>query len=205
MRNYKFYLFIFFTADYLCFAQTQLVNIKEFIPDIVLDIRYATPNNFTGKILYSLPDCFVAKEVAIALKKVNDDLKKQGYKLKIFDGYRPISVQKIMWDIFPNPKYIASPEKGSAHNKGYAVDVSLVDINGNDISMPTEFDEFTEKASSYYMSLPEDILIHRQILQNTMKKYGFIPSKTEWWHFFYPGYKNKPNFDIPFELLKEKK
>ncbi|MFN4226544.1 MAG: M15 family metallopeptidase [Candidatus Ratteibacteria bacterium] len=184
--------------------QIELVNIKKIIPDIVLDIRYATENNFTGKILYPTSDCFVAKEVAIALKKVNEDLKKQGYKLKIFDGYRPLSVQKIMWEIIPNPKYIADPEKGSAHNRGYAVDVSLVDLNGNDVLMPTDFDEFSEKARPDYNNLPTLAIKHRRILHNTMKKYGFIPSKTEWWHFFYPGYKNKPNLDIPFEVLKRK-
>jgi D-alanyl-D-alanine dipeptidase len=185
--------------------QTKLIDVKKVIPDIILEIRYATKNNFTGRVLYPSPDCFLAEEVAIALKKVNGDLKKMGYKLKIFDGYRPLSVQKVMWNVYPNPKYIANPKIGSVHNKGYAVDVSLVDINGKDIPMPTEFDEFSEKASPYYMNLPPNIIKNREILHNSMKKYGFIPSKTEWWHFNYQGHKNKPLIDIPFEKLKNKR
>ncbi|MCM8767688.1 MAG: M15 family metallopeptidase [Candidatus Omnitrophica bacterium] len=198
----KLLFIIHFILVFQIFSETELVNIKKIIPDIVLDIRYATKNNFTGKVLYPSPDCFVAKEVALSLKKVNEDLKKQGYKLKIFDGYRPLSIQKILWEFLPDPRFIANPEKGSAHNKGYAVDVSLVDLNGNDVLMPTDYDEFSERANPNYNGLPPLALKHRRILHNTMKKYGFIPSKTEWWHFFYPGYKNKPNLDISFEELK---
>ncbi len=203
MRGFWKILFLFFSfASFLVSQQTELVDIKKIIPDIVLDIRYATANNFTGKVLYPSYDCFVAKEVAIALKKVNEELKKQGFRLKIFDGYRPLSIQKILWENFPNPMYIADPKIGSVHNKGYAVDVSLVDIDGNDILMPTDYDEFTEKASSDYKDLPPSAIKHREILHKVMKKYGFIPSKTEWWHFNYKGHKNKPVLDIPFSSLK---
>lgn len=183
---------------------TELVNIKEVIPDIILDIRYATPNNFTGKVLYPSAECFLAKEVALALKKVQDDLKLQGYQLKIFDGYRPLSVQQEMWKVFPNARYVANPEKGSVHNKGYAVDLTIVALDGSLIQMPTDFDEFTIKAHSDYKFIPPEAIKNREILKKTMMKYGFSPIKTEWWHFNYSGYKNKPVLDIPFDVLKDK-
>ncbi|HOL21997.1 MAG TPA: M15 family metallopeptidase [bacterium] len=178
------------------------MNVKDVIPDILLDIRYATPNNFTGKVLYPSADCFLAKEVALALKDVQEDLKKQGYCLKIFDGYRPLSVQKEMWKALPDKRYVANPEKGSVHNRGYAVDLTIVKLNGTPVTMPTDFDEFSIKAQSDYKDLPPLAIKHREILQKTMMKYGFIPIKTEWWHFNYPGYKNKPVLDISFGILK---
>ncbi|HPP30260.1 MAG TPA: M15 family metallopeptidase, partial [bacterium] len=145
---------------------------------------------------------FLAKEVALALKDVQEDLKKQGYCLKIFDGYRPLSVQKEMWKALPDKRYVANPEKGSVHNRGYAVDLTIVKLNGTPVTMPTDFDEFSIKAQSDYKDLPPLAIKHREILQKTMMKYGFIPIKTEWWHFNYPGYKNKPVLDISFGILK---
>ncbi|MCM8761838.1 MAG: M15 family metallopeptidase [Candidatus Omnitrophica bacterium] len=181
---------------------TELVDVREVIPDIILDIRYATPDNFTGKVLYPSADCFLAKEVALALKKVQDDLKTQGYRLKIFDGYRPLSVQREMWKVFPNSKYVANPKKGSVHNRGYAVDLTIVSLDGSPVAMPTDFDKFTEKAHTNYKDLPQDGIKHREILKKTMERYGFISIKTEWWHFNYRNYKRKPVLDIPFEVLK---
>ncbi|MCX8081981.1 MAG: M15 family metallopeptidase [bacterium] len=189
-----------------CLSQnTKLVNVKNVIPDIVLDIRYATSKNFTGKVLYPSADCFLAEEVAVALKKVQEDLKEQGYCLKIFDGYRPVCVQKEMWKAFPDRRYVTNPEKGSIHNKGYAVDVSIVSLNGSSVLMPTDFDEFTAEAHSDYKNLPPDAIKHRDILKKTMMKHGFLPIKTEWWHFNYKGYKDKPVLDISFEVLRNKK
>jgi D-alanyl-D-alanine dipeptidase len=122
----KIVILAILSVSFIVLAQnTELVEVKRVIPDIVLDIRYATPDNFTGKTLYSSADCFLAREVASALKKVQEDLKKQGYRLKIFDGYRPLSVQKKMWKVYPDANYVANPEKGSVHNKGYAIDLTL--------------------------------------------------------------------------------
>jgi len=188
-----------------CFCQeSKLVDIKDIIPDVILDIRYATTNNFTGRPLYPSADCFLAKDVAIALRNVQEELKRQGYQLKIFDGYRPLSVQKEMWKVFPNPKYIANPAYGSAHNKGYAMDLTIVALDGSSVLMPTDFDEFSIKAHSDYKNLPSLAIKHREILKKAMVKYGFMPIKTEWWHFTYPGYKDKPVLDIPFEKLKSR-
>ncbi|MCM8830134.1 MAG: M15 family metallopeptidase [Candidatus Omnitrophica bacterium] len=184
---------------------TELIDVKEVIPDIILDIRYATHNNFTEKVLYPTADCFLAKEVALALKKVQDDLRTQGYRLKIFDGYRPLSVQREMWKVFPDSRYVANPQKGSVHNKGYAVDLTIVSLDGSPVAMPTDFDEFTERAHTNYKNLPQDVIKHREILKRTMGKYGFTSIKTEWWHFNYKGYKDKPVLDIPFEIIKVKR
>ena len=205
--RFRFYT-IFITSlcvIFSCFSQdVELVDIREIIPGIILDIRYATPNNFTGRPLYTSADCFLARDVAIALKNVQEDLKRQGYQLKIFDGYRPLSVQKEMWKVFPNPKYIANPLSGSIHNRGYAVDLTIVLLDGSPVLMPTDFDEFSVKAHSDYKNLPSPAIKHREILKKAMVKYSFMPIKTEWWHFTYPGYKDKPVLDIPFEKLKER-
>lgn len=106
-----------------------------------------------------------------------------------------------MWEFCPNPKFIANPEKNPVHCKGYAVDISLVDLNGKDVLMPTDYDEFSKKAYSNYNNLPPLAIKHRKILHEVMKKYGFIPAKTEWWHFNYKNYKDKPILDIPIENL----
>ncbi|MBN2309186.1 MAG: D-alanyl-D-alanine carboxypeptidase family protein, partial [Candidatus Hydrogenedentes bacterium] len=112
---------------------TELVELDRCIPDIVLDIRYATTNNFTGKVVYPEARCFLAKDAAIALAGVQEDLKEQGYRLKVFDGYRPLSVQRVFWKILPDPRYVADPSVGSKHNRGYAVDAALLTLDGSDV------------------------------------------------------------------------
>jgi D-alanyl-D-alanine dipeptidase len=179
----------------------EIVELKQIIPDIALDIRYATDNNFVGEVLYPSSRCFLAKEPALALKKVQEDLKQQGFRLKVFDGYRPLSVQKRMWEILPDPRYVADPATGSNHNRAYSVDVTLIDIDGNDVLMPTEFDDFSEKAHRDYMECPEIAIQHRSILEEAMKKHGFSGISSEWWHFDYKGYKNRPVLDIAIDSL----
>ncbi len=185
-----------------CDRLPQLVELNQVIPDVVLDIRYATDNNFVGKVLYPSARCFLVKPAAKALAKVQQDLKEQGYQLVVFDGYRPLSVQKIMWGILPNPEFVADPATGSRHNRGYAVDVSLLDLNGKPLLMPTEFDNFSAKARRNYMDLPPEALRNRQILEDAMVRHGFTPLPSEWWHFDYKGYEGKPNLDIPIDSLR---
>lgn len=182
--------------------KTGLVDVKKVIPDIILDIRYATTNNFTKQVLYPSAECYLLEEVAIKLKQVEEDLKKYGYRLKIFDGYRPLSIQWKMWKIVPNPNFIADPRKGSNHNKGCAVDVELVDMDGKDVEMPTEFDNFTKRANPKYMNLKTEVIKRRRILTDTMIKHGFTQSTTEWWHFNYKPLLHKPLLDIPFAQLQ---
>jgi D-alanyl-D-alanine dipeptidase len=178
-----------------------LVDVKEIIPNIILDIRYATTNNFTKQVLYPSAECYLLEEVAIKLNNVQQDLKKHGYRLKIFDGYRPLSVQWKMWKIVPNPRFVADPRKGSHHNRGSAVDVGLVDMTGKEVEMPTEFDNFTQRASPKYMQLKPEVIKRRRILTDTMKKHGFSQSTTEWWHFNYIPLLRKPLLDVSFEEL----
>lgn len=179
----------------------DLVELKEIIPDIVLDIRYATTDNFVGEALYPSARCFLAKEPAMALKEVQADLKTQGYRLKVFDGYRPLSVQKRMWEILPDNRYVADPATGSNHNRGYSVDVTLLDLEGNELPMPSKFDDFSERAHLDYMDCPEEAIRHRQILQETMARHGFSGIDSEWWHFNYKGYQDQPILDIDLDQL----
>ncbi len=183
-------------------SQTELVDLQKLMPEIILDIRYATANNFTGQVLYPSPRCFLAKDAALALQSVQKELADSGYQLIVFDGYRPLSVQKLMWEILPNPQYVMDPAKGSRHNKGYAVDVSVADLKGEPISMPTEYDDFTQKASHLYMELTEEVLNHRRLLKTLMEKRGFISVKSEWWHYDFTGWEDKPNIDIPIDSLR---
>ena len=188
MNKKIMHMFEVFIMVYCHFAEAKysLVNICTVIPDIVLDIRYATTNNFTKKAVYpalAAHNCYVQKITADKLVKVQQELKLQGYKLKIFDGYRPLSVQKIFWSLQPDERYVANPARGSMHNRGAAVDVTLVDLQGNDVEMPTEFDNSTIKAHHTYMDLPKPVLMYRNILKNAMVKHGFKKISTEWWHY----------------------
>jgi D-alanyl-D-alanine dipeptidase len=181
--------------------QADLVELVDVIPDILLDIRYATANNFTGEVIYPVACCFLVRDAALALKHVQQDLRPLGYRLKVFDGYRPLSAQQKFWEILPDPNYVADPTVGSRHNRGYAVDLTLVDRNGDDVAMPTDYDDFTERAHRDYLAVPVEAIGHREILETVMVRHGFIPFPTEWWHFDFRGYEGKPNLDVPLDSL----
>ncbi len=176
----------------------ELIDVRTVIPDIRLDIRYATEDNFTKSVLYPEPRCILRREVAEALWKAQWALKDDGYELVIYDCYRPLSVQKKMWEIVPDEAYVANPAKGSRHNRGAAVDVGLVDRYGKLVAMPTAFDDFTEKAHYSNIDLPAAILVNRQKLRTIMERYNFVALPTEWWHFDYLGWQRFPVMDIPF-------
>lgn len=182
--------------------QTDLVELVEVVPDILLDLRYATDNNFTGEVVYPVARCFLVRDAALALRDAQADLRPLGYRLKVFDGYRPLSVQRRFWEILPDPQYVADPRIGSRHNRGYAVDLTLVDLDGNSVAMPTEFDDFTERAHRDSLAASAEAIGHREILETVMVRHGFIPFPTEWWHFDYRGYEDKPNLDIPLDAVK---
>lgn len=184
----------------LLFAQndTSIVFLGNIDSTISTDVRYATVNNFTGKILYPTAKVFLRKAAADSLKKANEYLKKNfRYRLKVFDGYRPLSVQKYMWSVFPDDNYVANPKNGSRHNRGAAVDLTIIDERGNELDMGTEYDNFTEKAHSDYLDLPGDILANRKLLRTVMEKFGFIPLKTEWWHFDFKDWQKFSLLDVP--------
>ncbi len=161
----------------------RLVDIRTVNPNIRLDIRYATTNNFLKRKLYPIAKCALRSSVAQKLALVQTDLEKIGLGLKVYDCYRPFSVTKQMWEFLPDPNYVANPVRGSRHNRGAAVDLTLVDRTGKELEMPTPYDDFTAKAHRNYQGGSAQSRKHRQILEDAMKKQGFIGITTEWWHF----------------------
>lgn len=178
-----------------------LVELCQISPSILLDIRYATTNNFLGKSLYSAPLCFLQEAVAKRLHQVQIGLQKRGFGLKVFDGYRPLSVTKIFWEFLPDPRYCADPAKGSRHNRGASIDLTLVDVFGFELLMPSGFDEMGERAHVSFMDAPEAALLNRQTLQDAMGQAGFINWEEEWWHFDDPDWETYPVLDFSFEQL----
>jgi D-alanyl-D-alanine dipeptidase len=150
--------------------------------------------------MYDAEKCYLLKPAAEMLAKANEAAKTHGLRIKIFDGYRPHSVQKQMWKLVPNPMYVADPKKGSHHNRGCAVDVTLVDSLGNEIEMPTGFDDFTEKAHHDFMDLPENVLKNREMLKKIMEDAGFIPLNSEWWHYSTPGCSENKILDMQLRI-----
>src|SRR5579862_743068 len=180
----------------------DLVDILTINPTIQLDIRYATTNNFTGKAVYPVSKCFLRKAVAQKIDSIQKELAHKGLGLKIFDGYRPLSVQRKFWEIFPDERYVANPKNGSRHNRGSAIDVTLVDLaTGQELEMPSGFDDFTAKAHRDYNNMSENSKKNCQLLESYMIKYGFIPWPLEWWHFDDQDWEKYPILDIPFEQL----
>ncbi len=185
-------------------SANELVEIIMEIPDIKLDIRYATKNNFTGEIIYNSPDAFVRKPVASSLKIIQESLKKYGLGLVIFDAYRPYSATVKFYEVYKDTNYVASPWKGSRHNRGAAVDVSLINLEtGEEIQMPTGFDNFSEVAHPDYMKLPENVISNRELLISEMQNHGFKVYPYEWWHFDFIGWQEYSLMDISFEELRE--
>lgn len=176
--------------------QKKMVLLNGYLIYAKYDWKYATINNFTQQILYKNPAAYVRIQAAQALQLIEIDLKEQGIGLLIFDAYRPYSVTKKMWEAVPDNRYAANPAKGSNHNRGAAIDVSLYNLqSGDPLQMPTLFDDFSEKAHHNYMQLPQEILTNRSILKNIMTKYGFMALETEWWHYYLPNAASR------FELL----
>lgn len=182
-------------------SDARLIDIRSVNPNIVLDIRYATENNFLKRKVYPVARCVLRGAAARRLVQVQQDLEKKGLGLKVYDCYRPLSVQKLMWQIKPDPNYVANPAKGSRHNRGAAVDLTLVDRNGKELEMPSGFDDFTERAHRDYTGGNPQALKNRQLLEDAMKKYGFIPLATEWWHFDAPGWDKFTILDVPFGAI----
>jgi len=151
--------------------------------NVTIDIRYATSNNFVKEPVYPCGRCFLKPEVAKALKKLNQALITKGYKLKLFDCYRPSPAQQKLWDKVPNPDYVARPSEGSMHSRGSAIDLTLTDLDGNEIDMGTPYDFFGREAHQDYTDLPQAILSNRLILKSAMEAGGFQAIRTEWWHF----------------------
>jgi len=180
----------------------ELIEIKKAIPSVVLDIRYATKNNFMKEVMYNQPKAFARKPVVEQLKKIQAILSKKGYGLKIFDAYRPYAITLAFWEKASDKNFVANPAKGSKHNRGCAVDLTIIDLKtGKDVQMPTPYDSFEEAAAPHYNKLPEQVIKNRDFLINTMQANGFKVIYNEWWHFDFNGWQNYNLMDIPFEKL----
>ena len=164
-------------------ADTTFVRLADFSDDFAYDLRYATENNFLKAKVYDCAECYTRVKTAKALIEANKEFMQRGVKIKFFDCYRPNSVQYKMWKIVPNPQYVADPVKGSIHNKGGAVDITLVDMEGNELDMGTGFDFFGKRAYHDNLDLPKEILENRKLLKETMEAHGFWSIRTEWWHY----------------------
>lgn len=164
-------------------ADTTFVNLKEYSQDFVYDMKYATEDNFLKAKVYDCAECLLRLKTVQALMAANEDFIKKGFKIKLFDCYRPLSIQNRMWEIVPNPKYVADPKKGSIHNRGGAVDISLVDANGKELDMGTPFDFFGIQASHNYSKLSKEVKDNRKLLKKIMIKNGFNSFDSEWWHY----------------------
>ncbi|MBI4056546.1 MAG: M15 family metallopeptidase [Elusimicrobia bacterium] len=179
-----------------------LVRIQNVSPNVDLDIRYATDNNFTGKKVYPAAVCGLRKSVADRLAAVAREFEAMGYQLKVYDCYRPLSVQKRFWALVPDERYVANPAKGSRHNRGAAVDVTLVDKSGKELEMPSAYDDFSEKAHRDYTGATPMALRNKEILEKVMIHHGFVGLPTEWWHFDAQGWEKYPIEDIPLEDIR---
>jgi D-alanyl-D-alanine dipeptidase len=188
---------------WLSAGEPAVVEATELIPDLVVDLRYATEDNFLKRAVYPADArCMLLKDTAQRLKKVADVLRPKGYRLKVYDCYRPRAVQYEMWKIMPQPGYVANPKFGSNHNRGAAVDLTLVTTEGAAVEMPTPFDDFTPAAHHGYTGGTEASRRHREVLREAMEGAGFKRNPMEWWHYDLPGAKKLPVLDVPFTKPK---
>ncbi len=181
--------------------EADLIELIKLDKSIKLDIRYATANNFVGRAVYPEAHAFLQRPAAEALVRVHKLLKKEGLGLVIFDGYRPWAITKLFWEVVPEDKrkYVADPAKGSKHNRGCAVDLSIYDLKtGKRVAMPSGFDEFTERASPDYKGGTDEERTNRDELRRLMEAEGFTVNANEWWHFDYKDWEQYAIYDISF-------
>ncbi len=191
-----------YTATIKADSNNRLMNLEAIIPGVQLDIRYATANNFTGQKVYDSAMAFLRLAPAKALLQVQNELKAQNLGLRVYDAYRPYTITIKFYEIYKDTNFVAAPWLGSRHNRGCAVDVSLIDLNTQqEIPMPTEYDDFTAKAKPDYADLPDSVKANRKLLIDIMAKYNFEVHHSEWWHFDYTGWDKYYLMDIPFRQL----
>jgi zinc D-Ala-D-Ala dipeptidase len=186
------------------FRKPDLVELVELDPTIRLDVRYATANNFTGRAVYAEARAFLQRPAAEALVRAGRALKAKGYGLAVFDGYRPWSVTKLFWDLTPADKkqFVADPAKGSRHNRGCAVDLTLHDLKtGRQVSMPGEYDEMSERSHINYAGGTAEQRRLRDLLRAAMEAEGFAPYEPEWWHYDYKDWRQYPILNLGFDEL----
>lgn len=175
--------------------EDDFVKVTDYIPDLVVELRYASTNNFTGKRVYDFSDVYLRYGTVLKLMEVQKELRQQGLLLKIWDGFRPTEAQHVLWNAKPDPKYVSNPENGySSHSRGNTVDVTVVNAAGEELQMPSDYDAFTALADRDYSDCSEAAAENAQMLQDLMTKYGFSGYDAEWWH-----YTDETNF--PVEMM----
>ena len=190
------------------FREPDLVELTKFAPlatPVKLDVRYATASNFVGRQVYPEARAFLQRPAAEALARAGRTLAAEGYGLLIFDGYRPWRITKLFWDVTPADKkqFVANPKRGSRHNRGCAVDLTLFDLaTGAEVQMPSPYDDFTEKAAPDYPGGTPEERAARDLLRRAMEAEGFTVYEHEWWHFDYKDWRSYRVLDIPFDRLR---
>jgi D-alanyl-D-alanine dipeptidase len=182
-----------------------LIELRTVIENPVYDLRYATSQNFTGQALYPLGTrfCYLRKPAAEALSRVAASLRKKGWGLKIFDAYRPFGVTELFWKLIGDERYVANPAKGSGHNRGIAVDLTLIDLHTQqELDMGTGFDNFSDTAHHSFTDLPATVLQNRKLLREEMIAQGFVALETEWWHYSLPNGAKFGLLNIPFKKIR---
>lgn len=184
----------------------KMLELKRLIPNIIYDLRYASLNNFMKRLMYPAGTniTFLRVPAANALAQVQSELNQKGLGLKIFDAYRPYSVTVKFWELVKDERYVANPSKGSGHNRGTTVDVTIINLKTkSELNMGTDFDNFSDTAHHKFTHLPEDVLQNRILLKTTMERHGFKPYNDEWWHYSFFDGKLYEILDIDFKKLKK--
>ncbi|KAB2640529.1 MAG: M15 family metallopeptidase [Verrucomicrobia bacterium] len=184
--------------------RSDLVDVSTMKRAPLEEIRYATPFNFTGTKLYSFPVAYIRKELIPYLEEIQKDLAQKGMGLKIYDGYRPLPIQQMMWDLIHDERFVSNPSVNCGrHTRGTAVDVTLIDKLGNNLTMPSNFDEFSTRSAVSYAGGTPEARYNRDILQKVMTRHGFQSYPFEWWHFDFQGWEKYKPLSVSFSDLKK--
>lgn len=185
-------------------GDNALVDVRTLIPDAHFDVRYATTNNLIGRKLYPRAEVFMRRPAASALVRANELLRAKGFGLLLHDGYRPYAITELFYEVIKDTTYVADPRKGSKHNRGMAIDLSLFHLhNGQPVLMPSAYDETTPRAWHNYTETTEEAHRHREILKQVMTQVGFEIYPWEWWHYDYQGWQTCYTYDIWHKKIKK--
>jgi len=168
----------------ITYKNSDFVNIIDYIPNAVIDLKYSTPDNFTGCIIYNFTEAYLRYGTTLKLQNAQQQLEKLGYTIKIWDAFRPFEAQVALWNAYPNGNYVANPQKGyTSHNLGNTVDITIVTLADAEVNMPTTFDDFTAKANRDYSDVSQEQADHAILLETIMTNCGFKGYSNEWWHY----------------------
>lgn len=183
----------------------EMIDLQKLIPNIIIDLKYCGTDNFMKTVLYEFTrTTYLRKPAAMALLQAQQVLQQKGFGLKIWDAYRPYSVTEKMWEPVQDERYAANPKYGSGHNRGIAVDLTLIELaTGKELNMGTDFDHFSDTAHISWKALPPDVLSNRALLQQTMEAAGFVVLTTEWWHYYLPDARRYPLLNLSFKQLRK--